>query len=372
MPTKHYLREKTRMMESKKSKNEITMIPNGTSYFPTFPIKIEPLKLRQKNYIDNDTPVSNLDFLESVLKMEEFQLTTTDKASQPFEIFKRCHSVNKIFQMESFFHKKNMNRVVTSSDYSFDSTISEGTTMVFKDEETEKEGEERDNKKKTSIEMVKIIITPQALSVQDSSMPINRNWNKIILQYDHYFKSILKKYQEYDGSKIYSNWYFLIESYVETTLRELSIRYLRWVNLTPMISVSSSFLSQLNRILENLPRVFMKRYFLYQKGKGNSIDKFTNSLKNMSKFFANKKRAKIIQQDVIISGIWMDTDNGILILSNCLLNFNPNFFNNSVKATAGICLKEKGRDIIVKKLLFFINFAILHCFINEIQMGSNP
>lgn len=61
-------------------------------------------------------------------------------------------------------------------------------------------------------------------------------------------------------------------------------------------------------------------------------------------------------------GIWLDSKNGILLFGSGL-----HLQEVQVSSMCGMCLDQLPAAVTTRKVLFFVNVAILECFINEVS-----
>lgn len=186
-----------------------------------------------------------------------------------------------------------------------------------------------------------------------------------IKAYQQRFQLVLEKYNTGKLSHLYANWLKLIESYVEFVLRDLTIKWCQWLHSIRAVGQRHSVRTSLDRLLPKMTGQFWKRYFLFQHSLRRSIGSFSSMLSRRA--FAMTKDIHEESRSTVSFGMWLDSLNGIMIFANGTAARNDDVYDTTVSPAYGICLDQVPPHIATKKLLLFLNFAIVASFMDEIR-----
>lgn len=101
---------------------------------------------------------------------------------------------------------------------------------------------------------------------------------------------------------------------------------------------------------------FWKRYFIFQES--SNIDEFIAALQeSRSKIRRNHNEIRL--NDLMVSGIWLDTYNGVLIFGTAKDKI-------SVLPCCGFAINETDTQLITNKIMLFVNMALLQCIQNQV------
>ncbi|CAI4050811.1 Ndj1p SKDI_15G0540 [Saccharomyces kudriavzevii IFO 1802] len=190
---------------------------------------------------------------------------------------------------------------------------------------------------------------------------------KLILEYVNRFETVLTKFSpEKDYIKVFFNWLKLIESFTELIFHDLLIKWQQWLELT---QPGSRVQLSIPIVLKELIGKLTQKYFTFQNSNNNSVDAFTTLLldKNSLNLLDLSSEA---QKYKLNFGLWLDCQNGILIFTNGIIRMSDEItderLKSFVKPAHVLVLEDHPSDEIVKKLMFFVFSAILHCFADEV------
>ncbi|CCF57142.1 hypothetical protein KAFR_0C01490 [Kazachstania africana CBS 2517] len=148
--------------------------------------------------------------------------------------------------------------------------------------------------------------------------------------------------EEFDLAK---SWKRIIDNYINLVCQNYIGTWLQWVNLINENGGKYTLINnRLTDLLNLVMRKFHKVYFVYKDSKTCTIDEFKNKL--------------IKHKHKVTFGVWIDSRNKVLILANS--------YQKITISTLGLCIEINQSECLVKKLLLFVNLAIIQCLRNEL------
>lgn len=144
-------------------------------------------------------------------------------------------------------------------------------------------------------------------------------------------------------------WYHSIDSYIRIIFKDIISKWFQWTNL--IIQNGGSYILNFKgkkSLQRKLCKKIWQDHFYLKNSYSCSLNQFKSYLKSSNK---NK------------FGCWIDLQNNILIFATTTTNFQD---NEKQKATA-VCLTGKNVTNIGYLITIYINFAILYCFMANIE-----
>lgn len=300
----------------------------------------------------NDRQLANsseYSFVLYCMNQVHLNVDMSDDCFNPFDFFKDCYKKNKSEKdsLQKYFGIKSSNRPPCEDV----SDILDGSTALsIKSEGTD------------ALPYPEMSIFPRILQFSKSNPLLDTR--KHIRAYESRFELILEKFNSGKLSHLYANWLKLIESYVELVFRDLTIKWCQWLHSIRAAGRRRSIKASLKTLLPKVCDRFWKNHFLFQHS-------FNKSIANLT-YILSKRASRLKPRDEsgtrISFGLWLDSPNGILIFGNgvVLANSGDKRFEAHVTPACGTCLDQVPPHLTIKKLLAFINFAVVRCFMEEI------
>lgn len=274
-------------------------------------------------------------------------------SGNPFELFKDCYKRIKRMgrgqQMQRYFAVSSLKRPLAQDlGDSWD-----GTTILKN---------ESDGKASAAAEMS---IYPQILRFHrfNSSIDTEKHLKAYLVR----FQLVLEKFNSGNLCQLYVNWLKLIESYVELVFRDLIVKWCQYLHSIRAAGQRRSMKASLETLLPKICNRFWKLYFAFHHCLRKSIGSLTTLLSSRATVLNPRVHHKTGSKATF--GLWLDSINGILIFGNGIES--PGAETDSkgahVAPVCGICLDTVAPHTITKRLILFLNFAIVECFINEIH-----
>lgn len=272
--------------------------------------------------------------------------------SNPFDLFKDCYKRNKNMgygqQLQRYFCIRSI-----KSPLAEDLGDSWDGTTVLKNE--------NENQVTTLSEMS---IYPQILRYHKFNSSFDTE--KHLKAYETRFRLVLEKFNPNNLSHLYVNWLKLIESYVELVFRDLTIKWCQWLHSIRAAGQRRSMKSSLETILPRICGRFWRQYFAFHHSLRKSIGSTTALLSKRATALGSKPCQQVGAKFTF--AVWFDSINGILILGNGVVfpNMSAGPQDTHVAPVCGVCLDEVTSQMTTKRLMLFLNLAIVECFLDEI------
>lgn len=270
-------------------------------------------------------------FLLYSLNSAKLTFDTSQTSEVPFELFKECYHKNKSrFDLSKYFEVDKMD-VPLDQELTF-----EGTTIS----ETSKK---------------EVSVLPLILKYHRTTA--NLNTEKHLMAHLTKLKALFKRFVDRKVSNLYINWLKLIESYVELVFRDLLVKWCQWLHTVRAMGHRRSVQTVLRMWLNRLCKQFWSRYFVFENGQRNSVNDMGRRLIR----FAQASEWNLDGTSASY-GVWIDSKNGIILFASGLV-----FEQVQVCPMYGTCIDQIAPEAITTKLLFYVNVAIIECFVNEIS-----
>lgn len=299
---------------------------------------------------ENLARCQNCCFVLYCMSKVQLDLEMIDDDCQSFELFKDCYNRNKSMgrrlQLQNYFSVKSSKRPLDQDL----GDVWDGTTVLS----VKAEGDS--NVSEMSI-YPKIMIFGKSNEFLDTKRHIKA--------YQHRFQLVLEKHNSGKLPHLHANWLKLIESYVEFVFRDLTIKWCQWLHSIRAVGQRHSIRTSLDRLLPKMCKQFWNYHFLFQHSLRRSIGSLSSMLTRRACVLAKNLNEEA--RSSVSFGLWLDSVNGILIFANGSATANGITYDNTVTPTCGICLDQVPPHIVTKKLLLFLNFAIIESFMDEIR-----
>ncbi|AQZ09360.1 NDJ1 (YOL104C) [Zygosaccharomyces parabailii] len=270
-------------------------------------------------------------FVLYTLNCAQLKFETSKSHEFPFELFRDCYDRSKArFDLSKYFE-------VGRLDAPLDQDITwEGTTVS----ETARE---------------EVSMLPYILCFHKTT--VNLNTERHLQSHVNKFEELLERFNSRKLPHLYINWFKLIESYAELVFRDLLVKWCQWLHSVKAMGHRRTVQTVLRTWLNRLNKQFWSRYFIFEHSVRSSVDDMGRNLKNLAE-------ANELDLDGTSSsyGVWLDSKNGILLFGSGL----P-LREVQVSPICGVCLDQLPAAVTTRKLLFFVNIAILECFVKEIS-----
>lgn len=273
----------------------------------------------------------NCCFVLYTLNFVQLKFDASQSCEFPFQIFKECYDKSKSrFDLSKYFE-------VGPVDAPLDQEVTwEGTTIG----ETARE---------------EVSILPVILCFHRTTT--NLNTERHLRSHVVKFESLLERFNSRQLLHLYVNWHKLVESYVELVFRDLLVKWCQWLHSVRTTGHRRSVQTILRIWLNRLIKRFWSRYFVFEHSGRSSVDNMGRKLKNLA-----KEDERDLGGTAPSHGIWLDSKNGILLFGSGL-----HLQEVQVSSMCGMCLDQLPAAVTTRKVLFFVNVAILECFINEVS-----
>ncbi|QLQ79861.1 hypothetical protein HG537_0C05100 [Torulaspora globosa] len=274
-------------------------------------------------------------------------------SGNPFELFKDCYKrikrTGRGQQMQRYFSVNSLNSPLAQDL----GDPWDGTTILKN---------ESDGQVFTASEMS---IYPQILRFHrfNSSIDVEKHLKAYLVR----FQLVLEKFNSSNLCQLYVNWLKLIESYVELVFRDLIVKWCQYLHSIRAVGQRRSMKASLENLLPKICNRFWKLYFAFHHCIRKSIGSLTALLSSRATILNAKSHQKTGSKATF--GLWLDSINGILIFGNGIVSPGADTDSQSahVAPVCGICLDTAAPHMTTKRLILFLNFAIIECFTNEIH-----
>lgn len=320
--------------EVKQEPSSICLIPSPS--LTTLPCKTPTSAFPPGQFVDTikDRKIAgcpNICFILYGLNSGQLKFDTSETSEVPFELFKECYHKSKSrFDVIKYFE-------VARKEVPLDQELTvDGSTL----DETFKE---------------EVSVLPLILRYYRTTA--NLNTPKHIEEHVARLKSIFKRFVDRKVASLYINWFKLIESYVELVFRDLLVKWCQWLHTVRSVGHRRSVQTVLRMWLNRLCKQFWSRYFVFENGQRNSVNDMGHRLMQ----FAQASEWNL-DGTTASYGVWIDSKNGVVLFASGIV-----FEQVLVRPTYGTCIDQISPEDITMKLLFYVNAAIIECFINEIS-----
>lgn len=260
----------------------------------------------------------------------QLKFDTSQTCEVPFELFKECYHKSKSrFDISKYFEIDKV-YIPLEQELTF-----EGTTIS----EAPKE---------------EVSVLPLILKYHRTT--VNLNTEKHLEAHLTRLEGLLKRFIDRKVSNLYINWFKLVESYVELVFRDLLVKWCQWLHTVRSMGHRRSVQTVLRMWLNRLCKQFWSRYFVFENGQRNSVNDMGRRLTQ----FAQASEWNLDGTSASY-GVWIDSKNGIILFASGIV-----FEQVQVCPVYGTCIDQISPGDITMKLLFYVNVAIIECFVNEI------
>ncbi|QLL32981.1 hypothetical protein HG536_0D05030 [Torulaspora globosa] len=336
--------------------------PQAVSSVALVKIKVEnpaePVSLPPAEFYDSITSSKVADspsccFILYCMNKVQLEVEVENGNDNPFELFKDCYKRIKRMrrgqQLQRYFSVSSL-RSPLAQDLG---DPWDGTTVLKS---------ESDGQVPAASEMS---IYPQILRFHRFNSPIDTE--KHLKAYLIRFQLVLEKFSSGNLCQLYVNWLKLIESYVELVFRDLIVKWCQYLHSIRAAGQRRSMKASLETLLPKICNRFWRLYFAFHHCIRKSIGSLTTLLSRRAATLNPKSHQKTGSKTTF--GLWLDSINGILIFGNGIVSpaADADSQGAHVAPVCGICLDTVAPDTTTKRLILFLNFAIVECFINEID-----
>lgn len=273
-----------------------------------------------------------------------------DHGYQPFELFKDCYNRNKKVErqllLQRYFSVQDVRRPL-GQDLE---DVMDGSTFLS----MKSEGD-------TSTSEMSVYPTIMLFGKTNEFLSTKKH----IKAYERRFQMVLEKYNSKKLPHLYANWLKLMESYVEFAFRDLTIKWCQWLHSIRAVGQRHSVRTSLDRLLPKMCNQFWKNRFLFQHSLRRSIGSLSSLL--IRRAYGLAKGPSGGSGSAVSFGLWVDSVNGILIFANGTAGLNGDAYETSVTPACGVCLDEPSPHVTIRRLMLFLNFAIIESFIDEVR-----
>lgn len=323
------------MSDSEVKPEVSSLLPASSATSSTVPVKTPPPCVPPEHFLDSikDKKLASCPsscFVLYGLNSAHLKFDLSETCEVPFGLFKECYHKNKSrFDLSKYFEKKSAETPL-DQDLTF-----EGTTIG---------------------EMVKEEISIFPLILKYHRMTTNLNTGRHLEAHINKLQSLFKRFVDRKVSNLYINWLKIVESYVQLVFRDLLVKWCQWLHTVRSMGHRRSVQTVLRMWLNRLCRQFWSRYFVFDNGQKSSIN-------DMSRRLTRYAQASEWNLDGASAGygVWMDSKNGVILFASGLV-----FEQVKVCPMYGTCVEQISPEAITTRLLFYVNVAILECFVNEI------
>lgn len=275
------------------------------------------------------------------------------ESDSPFELFKDCYKRSKRMrcgqQLQRYFSVR-ASKCPLAEDLG---DPWDGTTIL-----------KNENDGKVSY-LSEMSIYPQILRLHkyNSSMGTEKHLKAYLSR----FQIVLEKFNLRNLPHLYVNWLKLIESYVELVFRDLTVKWCQYLHSIRAAGQRRSMKTSLETLLPKICGRFWRYYFAFHHSMHQSIGSLTQLMSNRVTALGGRSNQRA--GSTFTYGLWLDSINGILIFGNGVVfaNADSDVHDTHVAPVCGTCLEEVPPQLTVKRLMLFLNFAIIECFKNEIH-----
>ncbi|AET39061.1 Ndj1p Ecym_3596 [Eremothecium cymbalariae DBVPG len=254
----------------------------------------------------------------------EVSLTTTfDTCPDPFRLFKKG------------------NKAAYKSFFSFQSeeVVDSNTTL--------------------SSELVKVSVFPRILQYTRLD---EFKMDHLCDQYIKQFVKVLYKYNQGKEIKdnrsgyLQANLTKLVQSYARDVFHDIVHKWFRWTELMKTGSTTTQrseyYKKQIAQVIEKLMTKYWEQHMVIGHNLFEEfVEKMDTTTDRVSTSITDTEQFRIVY------GIWIDTQNGILLLCNGLIST----WETCLSPTMGVTLDTNYLETI-RKLIFFLNCSILECY----------
>lgn len=290
-------------------------------------------------------------FILYIMTYTRLSLCLFEKSFQPFELFKDCYSKNKKPQRAQCYLSKyfSLGRLKVTSAESVNDSL-EGSTMLL----------DRSDYQPIS----EVCIFPQILMFDKNASQFCTLTH--VHEYRNRLETVLIKFNSKSLPNLYINWLKLVESYVELIFRDLMVKWCQWLHSVRAARHRRSVQMTLKTLLPAICQKFWQKYFIFQDSTKQHIGRFSSELSR--RLPRRERHSSGKSGSKVTFGVWLDSHNGILIFGNGVFCAEGKSLGSTyVIPNMGVCLDQNSPNVVAKKLLLFINLAVVECFMNEIH-----